>query len=119
MRAFAVAIICWGTILGQAALADSGQPESSVVPPASAQAVAPAQSAAPGVTGGVAAAPVAAQSADANLDEIVCKNSPPPLGSRLGGGRECHSQREWNRMQHDSEEATRREEREGYSTRGK
>jgi len=39
------------------------------------------------------------QASNSNLDEIVCKNLPAPTGSRLGGGRECHTQRDWdNRM---------------------
>ena len=37
-----------------------------------------------------------APASQSNLDEIVCKSTPPPTGSRLGGGRECHTVREWN-----------------------
>jgi hypothetical protein len=29
-------------------------------------------------------------------NEIICKNAPPPTGSRLGGGRECHTRYEWD-----------------------
>lgn len=36
-------------------------------------------------------------------DEIVCKSSPPPTGSRLGGGRECHSQREWDAREKEAQ----------------
>ncbi|HEY3637053.1 MAG TPA: hypothetical protein VGK90_02795 [Rhizomicrobium sp.] len=34
-----------------------------------------------------------------NLDEIVCRNSAPATGTRLGGGRECHTVRQWNDRQ--------------------
>ena len=33
------------------------------------------------------------------LDEVICRNVTPPTGTRLGGGRECHTRRDWdNRM---------------------
>jgi hypothetical protein len=31
-----------------------------------------------------------------DLDKIVCKTMDPPTGTRLGGRRECMTQREWN-----------------------
>lgn len=34
---------------------------------------------------------------------IICKTSPPTTGSRLGGGRECHTQREWDQRQKDAQ----------------
>lgn len=37
-----------------------------------------------------------------NLDEIVCKSSPPQTGSRIGGTRECHTERQWNVRQQQS-----------------
>ena len=37
------------------------------------------------------------------LDQIVCHIKPPPTGSMLGGGRECHTQRDWNRLQTQSQ----------------
>lgn len=49
------------------------------------------------------AAPAATDSNGVNLDEVVCKQTPPPTGSRLGGGRECHTARQWNQMQLDSQ----------------
>lgn len=39
-----------------------------------------------------------------NLDQIVCKAGKAPLGSRLPGPRECHTQREWNAIQQQSED---------------
>jgi len=59
---------------------------------------------APAVT---AQAPPATRSADAdsasNPDEIVCRETPPATGSRLGGARECHTVRDWNRRQKEAE----------------
>lgn len=34
-------------------------------------------------------------------DTIVCRNIPPPLGTRIGGRRECATRREWQ-AQEDS-----------------
>ncbi|HEX5324785.1 MAG TPA: hypothetical protein VFW40_13440 [Capsulimonadaceae bacterium] len=47
-----------------------------------------------------ASAPSASTSAPASAsgDEIVCQTGPAPTGTRLGKTRECHSQREWDRM---------------------
>jgi hypothetical protein len=61
-----------------------------------AAAAAPAATASP-------AAPAATDSNGVNLHEVVCKQTPPPTGSRLGGGRECHTARQWNQMQLDSQ----------------
>lgn len=38
-----------------------------------------------------------------NLDEIVCRNEPPPTGSRLGATRQCHTVREWNDRMKESQ----------------
>ena len=68
---------------------------------------APAQSAAPSDTAQAPAAqaPQAAASASSgnNPDEVVCRMSAPTTGSRLGGGRECHTAREWNRRMEDDQ----------------
>lgn len=39
-----------------------------------------------------------------NLDEIVCKTSPPATGTRLGGSRECHTQRDWKARQQQAQD---------------
>lgn len=49
-----------------------------------------------------------------DLDQIVCKQAPPKIGSRIGGGTECHSQREWNRITHESQDMTRHQQRMSY-----
>jgi len=126
MRAWFVATLCLGSILGQAALADPAQPESTA---------APAMSPVPGTTAGTAATPAtvapsatvvppaAAQAGAApamasttsavNLDEIVCRVTPPPTGSRFGGGRECHTVRQWNQREKDSQDVLNREQHMG------
>ncbi|HEX3431702.1 MAG TPA: hypothetical protein VHT03_12540 [Rhizomicrobium sp.] len=55
-------------------------------------------------------APGAAESGD----DIVCQIVPPIIGTRLGGGRECHKRREWVQRQQDAQDATRAHERLGY-----
>ena len=49
------------------------------------------------------AAPAVAASSTSNPDEVVCRMSPPATGSRLGGARECHTAREWNRRMEDDQ----------------
>jgi hypothetical protein len=39
-------------------------------------------------------------------DEVMCKSSPAPTGSRLGGSRECHTQREWDNRMRESQRIT-------------
>ncbi|MGD0192827.1 MAG: hypothetical protein ABSD74_18975 [Rhizomicrobium sp.] len=59
------------------------------------------------------AAPAATSTS--NPDEVVCRNNPPPTGSRLGGGRECHTQREWDQRQKDAQQATMMGEMKGLA----
>jgi hypothetical protein len=70
-----------------------------------APALAAAQTAAASNAPAAPAASATTDSSGVNLDEVVCKNSAPPTGTRLGGGRECHTQREWNQRQIDSQRA--------------
>jgi hypothetical protein len=80
----------------------------------------PVFAAAQGTTASAApTAPATSDSSGANLDEVVCKNSPPPIGSRLGGGRECHTQREWNTRQIESQRALLEAQRTGFTTQQK
>lgn len=39
------------------------------------------------------------------LDEVMCKNEPPPSGTRIGGARVCKTNREWR----DQEDAMNRQ----------
>lgn len=34
-------------------------------------------------------------------DQVICRTGPPPIGSRIGATRECHTQREWDRMRQE------------------
>jgi hypothetical protein len=36
-------------------------------------------------------------------DRVVCRTGPAKTGSRIGGSRECHSQREWDRLQQEQQ----------------
>lgn len=38
-----------------------------------------------------------------DLDKIVCRSMGAPLGSRLGGRRECRTQREWDDIRRQNE----------------
>src|SRR5690242_7455920 len=57
---------------------------------------------------------VTVQGKAVDLDQIVCKEAPPKIGSRLGGGRECHSEREWRERQQESQDMLRRQQRMGF-----
>jgi hypothetical protein len=78
----------------------------------------PAETAMQPATAQEAAPPAVAASA-VNLDEVVCRAVAPTTGSRLGGGRECHTVREWNQREQDSREALLRAQQLGYTSRGK
>jgi hypothetical protein len=41
-----------------------------------------------------------ASKAASNLDEIICRDQPPPTGTRTGGFRECETLRYWNGIPH-------------------
>ena len=53
------------------------------------------------VMGAALAEPTATASSDSPNDpsRIVCKSTPAPTGTRLGGGRTCRTQREWEEIQ--------------------
>lgn len=50
-------------------------------------------------------APPATQPSADDPDEIICRETPPPTGTRLGGGRECHTKREWDQRQKGDSQA--------------
>ena len=130
MRAFVVALICSGVLLSPAAFADQAQTDSTTVPSASAQqSAAPAATVAPATTptagatmpAPAAAAPATTAAADSsavNLDEIVCRAVAAPTGTRLGGGRECHSVRQWNDLERQSQDLTRQNQTRGFKAKG-
>ena len=57
---------------------------------------------------------VIVQGKEVDLDQIVCKEAPPVIGSRIGGSRECHSEREWRKRQQESQDVLRRQQRMGF-----
>jgi hypothetical protein len=84
VRFFALAFVAAATVIP--ALQASADEPTAV----------PAAAAAPAAT-----APAATASADA--DQIVCKTGAAATGTRLGRTRECHTQREWDRMRQDEQ----------------
>jgi hypothetical protein len=40
-------------------------------------------------------------------DEVVCVHSEPPLGSHIGGGKECHTKGEWKERERYTRQSTR------------
>ena len=44
-----------------------------------------------------------AQATQTDPDAIVCKQTSAPTGTRIGASRECHSQREWDEREKDSQ----------------
>ncbi len=98
---------CW--LVTPSAMSDPVQtPGTSVV-------VTPQTAGAQPTENGTQALPKAAPSVAADLDQIVCKSTPPPVGSRLGGGRECHTVRQWNEQMHEVQRATGRMENVGLN----
>lgn len=127
MHALAIAVICSSAVLGSA-FADPAQPQTADVPSASPPAVtsaAPAPAQMPGVaaapasavaaTSGPAAVPEQSASSAVNLDEIVCRNTAPATGTRLGGGRECHTVRQWNERERQAQDITRQQQVVGFA----
>ena len=122
MRVFFVALVCSGALLGQVALAQTDN--TMAAPSATAQPIAPVTTVAPSQTATAAAATAPGAvpqqtEANVNLDEIVCKNSPATTGTRLGGGRECHSVREWNQREKQAQDITRQQQVMGLNSQGK
>lgn len=105
MRVFAALLFSSAVVLApalagaQATTAPAAQTAQTTTAPA-----APATQAAPAAVN---------DSSAVNLDEIVCKNQPPATGTRLGGGRECHTVREWNQREREAQDITRREQATG------
>lgn len=60
-------------------------------------------------------APATADNSGVNLDEIVCKASPPATGTRLGGGRECHTVRQWKEREQQAQDIVRQQQSVGVA----
>jgi len=120
LAVMAIAFVPVGTIADPATSQTSPAAAAQTAPPQTSGAQPPAEPAQTAIQSSVdaptaPAAPATAAASSAGPDQVVCKDTPPKTGSRLGGGRECHTQRQWNRMQAESQELTRRQERTGYS----
>ncbi|HEY3778102.1 MAG TPA: hypothetical protein VGL35_08580 [Rhizomicrobium sp.] len=99
-------------VLAILAVSAAALPLVALADPAPAQAPAPMATQAPvasaptvtaqATPAQTAPAPIATTSGE-NLDQVVCRSSPPPTGTRLGATRECHTQRVWNQRQEDSQ----------------
>lgn len=98
-----------------AATTATAAPTTAAAPAAAATATAAPMTAAMPAPAATAAA---ADSSAVNLDEVVCRTVAAPTGSRLGGGRECHTVREWNQRERESQDLTRQQERTGFATHG-
>jgi len=123
---FAVAFALSVTALLLPALAVSDpvqNPSAANAPSAGSTALAPGATQAPTVPQAAASATTDAHAAPetvvvhgdrVDLDQVVCKDAPPSIGSRIGGGRECLTQREWNRRMRESQDTTRRQQVLGF-----
>jgi hypothetical protein len=55
----------------------------------------------------------------ADEDKIVCRNLGAPTGTRLGGRRECRTQREWDDVRHqDANEISKMQARDALGPSG-
>ena len=97
MRILTMVLVSAAAMLVPAlASADPAQAQAGPAPTAQ---TAPAQSETAQAPAAQTPQVTASASSGHSPDEIVCRMSPPATGSRLGGARECHTQREWdNRM---------------------
>jgi opacity protein-like surface antigen len=108
MRFLAIFAVSAALLTSVAALADPGQPQTA--PAAEAQApTAPA----PTQTAQASPAPAAAAT-EGNLDQIECRSSPPPTGTRLGATRECHTLAQWKQREQDSQDNLRKNQMQGH-----
>lgn len=96
MRFLAILAVSAAVLTPVMALADSSQPQAAATADAQAAPASPAIQTAQ-------ATPAASVSNSGDLDQVVCRMGTPPTGTRLGGSRECHTQREWNKRQEDAQ----------------
>lgn len=74
-----------------------------------------------GLAGAAVAQPAgpssAAGSSDNDPNRIVCHSMPAPTGTRLGGSRECHTQKQWDDMRQDQQKMLNDVQLKGMSSR--
>jgi hypothetical protein len=112
MRKFDLTVVAIGAALLLSVVPALTAPAASgsAAPP-----TAPATTATPATasTPAPAAAPAkTASSIDTNtaLNQIVCKSFPAPTGTRIGGGRECQTVRQWNEEQRENQQDVQHEQ---------
>lgn len=98
-RAIAIAAVFGMSLVATQAQTDMAAPPATVVAPAAMDdgAAAPASASAPD-SADVTTSPAS------DADTIVCRELPPPTGSRLGGRRICQSKTAWAEQAHRSQE---------------
>jgi hypothetical protein len=57
-----------------------------------------------------------ANSTVSDPDRIVCHDSPAPTGTRLGGRRECHTQKQWDMMRQQDQQTINSVQMKGLNT---
>jgi hypothetical protein len=101
MRILTMVLVSAAAILVPALV--SADPDQSRTAPAATAPSAPATMPTVTVTARAPqAAPPTAARAVSDPDEIECLTTPPRTGSRLGGARECHTRRDWDRRRNES-----------------
>jgi len=65
-----------------------------------------------------AAAPATQAAPADDPNEIICHAGEPELGSRFPGPRTCHTRREWDQIQRDSQDALIHQQMERSSSSG-
>jgi hypothetical protein len=93
MRFFAIFALSAAVLAPTLAAADPGQTQTAPASPVSA---------------------AASPSTDANLDQIECRTSPPPTGTRLGGSRECHTVRQWKQREQEAQDNLKQAQMNGH-----
>jgi len=64
-----------------------------------------------------AAPPSTSASSDNDPNRIICHSQAAPTGTRLGGSRECHTQKQWEDMRQEQQKMLNDVQLKGMSTR--
>ncbi len=102
MRGLAIAAATFALGLGMA----TADPAPAMNDQTATASAAPAAGAAPAVVGGQPA-PAAAPTPSPD-DMVICVKIPPPVGSRLGGGKDCRTKAEWARFENRAGDQSKR-----------
>ena len=61
---------------------------------------------------------VRTQSSTENPHQVICRRSPPPVGSLFGGGTVCHTREQWQQMSQDAQQQLHKMQMIGGNTGG-